>query len=69
MAFAMAPPCRKVTFCASMLAPFGAAAVVAVARAPFMRNTARTLPTRSVTAITEGSPRACASEIALARTV
>ena len=37
-----------------------------VARAPFIWNTPSTLPTRSVTAITEGSPRASASPAACA---
>ena len=51
-----------------MLAPLGAGLVVAVARAPVMRNTASTLPTRSVTAMTAGSDRARASAAAWATT-
>ena len=41
-----------VRFWASMLLPSGAALMTAVARAPVIRNTASTLPTRSTTAIT-----------------
>jgi hypothetical protein len=57
-----------VRFCASMLGPAGAGVVSAFAAAPFIRNTARTLPTRSVTAITAGRLRACASAAACAIT-
>ena len=65
-ALAMAPSAAgKLTPWTSVLLPTPAR-VVAVARAPAMVNTASTLPTRSVTAITAGNPRACASAAARA---
>ena len=48
-------------FCRSVLCPLGAGGVRRVRSAPFIANTARTLPTRSITTKPDGWPWACAS--------
>ena len=70
IALAMAAPALGMTRpCASRLVPSGAAGMRAVAAAPGMAKTARTLPTRSVTAMVAAAPLARASAAAWAMIV
>lgn len=64
-----APALGMVRPCASLLLPSGAEGMRAVAAAPGMAKTARTLPTRSVTAMVAEAPRPRASAAARAMMV
>ena len=57
-------PCSPISCPAAACPPIVCVLTFVMAGAPVMLNTASTLPTRSVTAITDGWPRVCASPAA-----